>query len=69
MQIFTDENRMSSTLFGYTCFYFLFLTDDGDTLRYEVDEETYLSIEEKTEGTVGVVGEQFFGFCPDDTVN
>jgi hypothetical protein len=54
---------------AYTCFYFLFLTDDGDTLRYEVDEETYLSIEEKTEGTVGVVGERFFGFCPDDTVN
>jgi hypothetical protein len=50
---------------AYTCFYFLFLTDDGETVRYEIDEETYLAIEDKTEGTVGLVGDQFYGFCPD----
>ncbi len=50
---------------AYTCFYFLFLTDDGETVRYEIDEETYLAIEEKAEGTVGIVGDRFYGFCPD----
>jgi hypothetical protein len=50
---------------AYTCFYFLFLTDDGETVRYEIDEDTYLAIEDKTEGTVGIVGDQFYGFCPD----
>lgn len=51
---------------AYTCFYFLFLTDDGDTRRYETDEETYLAIKENTEGTVAVVGDLFYGFCPDE---
>ena len=50
---------------SYTCFYFLFLTDDGETLRYEIDAETYLAIEENAEGTVGIVGDQFYGFCSD----
>ncbi len=50
---------------AYTCFYFLFLTDDGETVRYEIDEETYLAIEDDTEGTVGIVGDRFYGFCPD----
>ena len=50
---------------AYTCFYFLFLTDDGETVRYEIDEETYLAIEEDTEGMVGIVGDRFYGFCPD----
>ena len=54
---------------AYTCFYFLFLTDGGETIRYEIDEETYHTIEEQTEGTVGLVGTRFYGFCPDDTEN
>ena len=61
---YTDVIGMRSVR-AYTNFHFIFLTDDGETLRYDTDEQTYLTIEENREGTIAIVGDRFYGFCPD----
>ncbi len=47
-------------------FYIDFQTEDGEIMGYKVDEEIYLSVEENQTGTVLMVGERFYGFCPDE---
>ena len=53
---------------AYRTFYIILMSDEGEKLRYEVDEECYLSVKEGQWGTVAVVGSRFYGFCPDETV-
>jgi len=43
-------------------FYITFLTFDGETKRYSVSEEIYLSIEEGVSGTIGLINNNFFDF-------
>ena len=50
---------------AYTCFIIMFRSDEGEELRYEVDEDCYLAVSEGQAGTVAIVGTGFYGFCPD----
>ena len=47
-------------------FYITFQTYDGRILKYGVLEDDYLQIEENQSGTLAVVNNQFYGFCPDE---
>ncbi len=51
-----------------TCsaYYLTFKTYDGRILKYNVLEEDYFKIEEKQTGTLAVVNDRFYGFCPDE---
>ena len=40
-------------------------TDDGEETEYKVDEEIYHSVEKEQTGTALIVGNRFYGFCPD----
>lgn len=46
-------------------FHVLFLTDDGEKLALDVDEETYLSLNVGESGMLAIVNEKFYGFVPD----
>ena len=46
-------------------FFVTFLTDDGETLEYKVEEEFYLSLYEDQTGTLAIVNGKFYGFCDD----
>ena len=46
-------------------FFVTFLTDNGETLEYKVEEEIYLSIYEDQTGTLATVNGNFYGFCAD----
>jgi len=46
-------------------FYVIFEPQDGETVKYSVDEEVYLEAEENKIGTAAIVGDRFYGFCPD----
>ena len=46
-------------------FFVTFLTDDGETFEYKVEEEIYLSIYEDQTGTLATVNGKFYGFCSD----
>ena len=50
---------------AYKNFVINFRSDDGEEHEYDIDEETYLSIEEGDFGYVAVVGERFYGYCSD----
>lgn len=43
-----------------------FRKDDGELLELPVEEEFYLALEEGMVGTVAIVNDRFYGFCPDD---
>lgn len=47
-------------------FYITFQTYDGRRLKYGVLEDDYLRIEENQSGTLALVNDQFYGFCPDE---
>ncbi len=47
-------------------FYVVFSASDGREYKYTVSEEEYLQIEENTTGTLAVVNQNFYGFCPDE---
>ena len=63
---YAETTNGTKTFRSYTCFFIDFVSDEGEPFCYELDEETYLSIEEDTEGTVAIVGDRFYGFCPDE---
>lgn len=46
-------------------FHVVFLTDDGEKLELEVDEETYLSLSKGESGMLAVLNEKFYGFNSD----
>ena len=48
------------------CFFVTFVADNGKTVEYRVDEETYLAVEEEMTGTVATNDGEFYGFCADD---
>ena len=52
---------------AYRTFYIILMSDEGEKLRYDVDEECYLAVVEGQWGTVAIVGTRFYGFCPDET--
>ena len=43
-----------------------FRKDDGELLELPVEEEFYLALEEGMVGTVAIVNDRFYGFCPDE---
>ena len=47
-------------------FYLAFKTYDGRILKYNVLEQDYLQIEEGQSGTLAIVNDNFYGFCPDE---
>ncbi|MBQ7357178.1 MAG: hypothetical protein IJW65_00400 [Clostridia bacterium] len=47
-------------------FFITFLADDGTEITYPVSEEVYLELEENQKGTLAIVNNNFYGFCPDD---
>ncbi len=57
--------------FGYSrpvtekIFRVMFLTDDGEKIVLDVDEETYLSLNVGESGMLAIVNEKFYGFVPD----
>ena len=63
---YAETTNGTKSFRSYTCFYIDFLTDDGRSVTYQTDEEIYLSIEENAAGTVAIVGDRFYGFCPDE---
>lgn len=46
-------------------FHVLFLTDDGEKIALDVDEETYLSLNVGDSGMLAILTEKFYGFVPD----
>ena len=63
---YAETTNGTKSFRSYTCFYIDFLTDDGRSVTYQTDEELYLSVEEDAAGTVAIVGDRFYGFCPDE---
>ena len=49
-------------------FFVSFVNDNGQTLEYRVDEETYLDVEEGMTGTVAVHNGMFYSFCADEDI-
>ena len=48
-----------------SAYYLTFKTYDGRILKYNVLEADYLQIEENQTGTLAVVNDKFYGFCPE----
>ncbi len=46
-------------------FYVIFSAADGREYKYKLSEEEYLQIQENASGTLAVVNDNFYGFCPD----
>ncbi len=47
-------------------FFLTIRTDDGDLKEYKVDEDIYHAVDENRIGTALIVGNRFYGFCPDE---
>ncbi len=56
------SSKMPQTRSAY---YLTFKTYDGRILKYNVLEQDYFKIEENQTGTLAVVNDNFYGFCPD----
>lgn len=46
-------------------FYIIFEPQNGEAVKYSVDEGVYLEAEENKIGTAAIVGDRFYGFCKD----
>ena len=55
------KGRVSTTHYFVT-----FVDDFGKETEYEITEEEALCIKEGTRGTLAVVNNRFYGFCPDE---
>lgn len=44
-------------------FYIIFEPQNGEAVKYSVDEGVYLEAEENKIGTAAIVGDRFYGFC------
>lgn len=61
------ENHGSAKMpISCKAYYLTFKTYDGRILKYNVLEQDYFEIEENQTGTLAVVNEGFYGFCPDE---
>ena len=47
-------------------FYFTFLTDANEQLRYEIDEEIYHTFDEGQSGTLAIANDNFYGFVTEN---
>ena len=47
-------------------FFLTFLTSDGRSLTYAVEEDVYLALEEGQPGTLVTANGNFYGFCPNE---
>ena len=50
----------------HSAYYITFKTYDGRVLKFNVLEEDYFKIEENQTGTLAIVNDNFYGFCPDE---
>ena len=46
-------------------FFVTFLTSEGKSLRYPVEEDVYALLKEGQTGTIAVINERLYGFVPD----
>ena len=47
-------------------FFITFTADDGRVFEFKVEEELYLSLEEGQKGSIAIVNDNFYGFCPEE---